>query len=129
MTLSRLRYGVGGGLCGVAWPLWADAADSGRRILSSEASFALFGGVLVVLGLILTLAWVARRLGMAPLGGSGPIRLLGGLSVGTRERILLIEVEGTRLLLGVAPGRVQTLHVVSKTPEFSMAPTLTDPLP
>jgi flagellar biogenesis protein FliO len=30
--------------------------------------------------------------------------------VGARERVVLIEVENTRLLLGVAPGHVRTLH-------------------
>ena len=42
------------------------------------------------------------------------IQVLGGVSLGPRERAVLISVQGQRLLLGVAPGRVQTLHVLGK---------------
>jgi len=34
--------------------------------------------------------------------------------MGTRERVVLLQVGETQLLLGVAPGRVQTLHVLDK---------------
>jgi flagellar protein FliO/FliZ len=37
---------------------------------------------------------------------------LGGASVGARERVVLVEVENTRLLLGVAPGQVRTLYAL-----------------
>ena len=45
---------------------------------------------------------------------AGSLRVLGGLSMGTRERVVLIQVGETQLLLGVAPGRVQTLHVLEE---------------
>ncbi len=113
MITARSVPWLWGGLSGVSCPLWA---ETGQRLVSSETSLALSGGLLVVLGLILALTWAARRLGMMPPGGNGPIKLLGGLSVGTRERVLLIEVDGVRLLLGVAPGRVQALHVLAPLP-------------
>jgi flagellar protein FliO/FliZ len=34
--------------------------------------------------------------------------------VGQRERVVLIQVGSQQLLLGVAPGRVQTLHVLEE---------------
>ncbi|MDX1655207.1 MAG: flagellar biosynthetic protein FliO, partial [Candidatus Competibacteraceae bacterium] len=67
-------------------------------------------GLVLVLGFILGAAWLVRR--FTPLrGGDGAIRLRGGLSLGTRERLVLVEVEGVRLLVGVSPGRLQTLHI------------------
>ena len=36
--------------------------------------------------------------------------MLGGISVGQRERVLLIQVGETQLLIGVAPGSVQRIH-------------------
>ena len=37
------------------------------------------------------------------------MRVLGVLPLGTREKAILIEVAGKQMLLGVAPGRVNTL--------------------
>jgi flagellar protein FliO/FliZ len=69
-------------------------------------------GLLVVVALIVAMSWVMRRLGGLPGTGAGSLRILGGLSMGTRERVVLIQVGDQQLLLGVAPGRVQTLHVL-----------------
>jgi flagellar protein FliO/FliZ len=73
----------------------------------------LFGLALVV-GVILAFAWVLRRLGRVPGASSGVVRILGGASLGPRERVVLIEVGRTQLLVGLAPGRVQTLHVLDE---------------
>jgi len=71
-------------------------------------------GLVVVLALIAGAAWASRRLNRLRLGAAGSgLRVLGGLAVGARERVVLVEVGGTQLLLGVAPGRVQALHVLA----------------
>lgn len=69
-------------------------------------------GLVAVLLLIGGLAWVARNLFRFQPGMSGELRILGGLSMGPRERLVLVKVGGEQLLLGVAPGRIQTLHVL-----------------
>ncbi|MEG7523045.1 MAG: flagellar biosynthetic protein FliO [Chromatiales bacterium] len=43
------------------------------------------------------------------------VTVLGGTSVGPRERVVVVKVDDIRLLLGVAPGRVQTLHVLDQS--------------
>ena len=71
-------------------------------------------GLFAVVFLIVGMAWVMRRMGGMPGTTTGALRVLGGLSMGTRERVVLIQVGETQLLLGVAPGRVQTLHVLDQ---------------
>ena len=71
-------------------------------------------GLFVVLALILALAWMMRRLGGVQGGANSALRILGGLSLGTRERVVLVQVGEQQVLLGVAPGRVQTLHVLEQ---------------
>jgi flagellar protein FliO/FliZ len=68
-------------------------------------------GLGIVLALIYILAFFARRLNGVAYSGKVPMKILGGVSLGTRERAVLVEVGGKHLLLGVAPGRVSTLHV------------------
>jgi flagellar protein FliO/FliZ len=69
-------------------------------------------GLFLVLGLILATAWLARRIGRIQGASGGALRIIGGLSMGARERVVLVQVGDTQLLLGVAPGRIQTLHVL-----------------
>ena len=72
----------------------------------------MFMGLAVVIALILGLAWVLKKYGRLPSNNLVDMKVLGGLSLGTRERAVLIEVENTRLLVGVTPGHIQTLYVL-----------------
>jgi len=74
-------------------------------------------GLVAVLALMLALAWLVRRFVSMPGVGKGQVQVLGGASLGPRERAVVVSVEGQRLLLGVAPGRVQMLHVLGAEPQ------------
>lgn len=66
----------------------------------------------LVVALIGVLALIVRRLPGLGMTRAGELRVLGTIAVGHRERVVLIEAGGSRMLLGVAPGRVQTLHIL-----------------
>jgi flagellar protein FliO/FliZ len=82
--------------------------------LAMTSLWQLTLGMLLVLGLILAMAWLLKRTGRFQMGAGGSLRILGGLSMGARERVVLIQAGDKQLLLGVAPGRVQTLHVLDQ---------------
>ncbi len=46
--------------------------------------------------------------------GSGveKMRIVGGLSLGMREKVILLQVGKKQLVLGVTPGRIDALHVL-----------------
>lgn len=69
-------------------------------------------GLLVVLLLIGAAAWAFKRFGNAHVGAQGRMKIIGGISLGTRERAVLLQVGDQQLVIGVSPGRVQTLHVL-----------------
>ena len=74
-------------------------------------------GLGIVLGLIAVFAWVLRRVsGLRTARGSASLQAEAGLQVGAKERILLVRAGEIHLLIGVAPGRVQTLHVFRNPP-------------
>ena len=83
-------------------------------------------GLLLVLGVMLGLAWLVKRYVQVPGIGKGQVQVLGGASLGSREQAVLLSVEGRRLLVGVAPGRVQTLLVLNEagTPNEAFAEQL-----
>lgn len=73
--------------------------------------------VLLSLGLILggfvALAWLARRY-LPGMGAQGVVKVVGTTAVGARERVVVVEVDGTWLLLGVGGGNVRLLHTLPK---------------
>ena len=80
-----------------------------------------FGGMLqVLLGLGLVLAavagsaWLLRRFSPGQIGAGGAIKVVGGVALGPKERLVLVEIGETWLVLGVAPGQVNTLHTLAK---------------
>lgn len=72
--------------------------------------------LIVVIALILALAWLAKRMPVLGGGaGSNPaLRIVGSLALGPRERVIVIAVGDTQLLLGVGAGGTHTLHTLSE---------------
>jgi flagellar protein FliO/FliZ len=71
-------------------------------------------GLLAVLAVIAAAAWLVRRLAVAPGAPAGAIKVIAGAAVGQRERVVLVEVGGTWLVVGVAPGHVTALHAMPR---------------
>lgn len=88
-------------------------AEAPARKLESPLSgvnvLETFIGLAIVIGVMLALAWLVKRFVQLPGMGRGQVQVLGGVSLGAREKAVLLSVDGRRLLVGVAPGRVQTL--------------------
>ncbi|WP_413741102.1 flagellar biosynthetic protein FliO [Sodalis sp. RH15] len=66
------------------------------------------GGILLV---IIIVAWLVRKLGLAPAAKqSQRLTLQASCSLGPRERVVVVEVEGTWLVLGVTAQNITPLH-------------------
>jgi flagellar protein FliO/FliZ len=63
--------------------------------------------VLVVLGLVAALAWLARRGAFSALRrGSQAVVVETAVPLGERRSLVIVSVEGRRLLLGMTPGQI-----------------------
>ena len=71
-------------------------------------------GWVAVLLLIAGTAWAAKRLGVTHGGSPGLLHVVGSASVGTRERVVMVEVGDSWLVVGVAPGSVNALMTLPK---------------
>ncbi|CAK0767130.1 flagellar protein FliO/FliZ [Gammaproteobacteria bacterium] len=78
--------------------------------------------LMVVLIAIAFAAWLLRH--FTKLGGAmgGALKILGGVSLGGRERVVLMQVGDRQILLGVAPGSVRTLYIVEQPLPISRPP-------
>ncbi|WP_432727130.1 flagellar biosynthetic protein FliO [Variovorax sp. W6] len=81
-------------------------------------------GMAVVVGLIFLCAWLARRFGLQRLGGGHLVKVVSSAAVGQRERVVVVEVADTWLVLGVTPSQVNTLHTLpAQAQPHSAAPS------
>lgn len=116
---------LSGSLLGLPLSVWAgansasipSAAPSGVGSLL-QVLFALA----VVLGLIVAAAWLMRRFSLVPGGSGGQLRVVSGVMVGPRERVVIVEIQEHWLVLGVTHEQVNLLHTLDK-PEGVVVPT------
>jgi flagellar protein FliO/FliZ len=77
-----------------------------------------------IVALIFAAGWLTRSLQSRQFVGGRRLRCVESMSISARERVLLIEADGKRLLVGVGAGGVRALHVYEGT-----APVETTPAP
>src|SRR5690554_4546978 len=64
----------------------------------------------LVIAVILLGTALLRRWGPENRAAGGHLRVVGSAALGSRERVVIVEVEGTWLVLGVGGGQVNKLH-------------------
>jgi flagellar biosynthetic protein FliO len=66
--------------------------------------------LIAVVGIILGLAWMTRRMQVMRGASGSELKVRATLAVGLKERVVLIEVRGEPMLIGVAPGQITLLQ-------------------
>ncbi|HYM33907.1 MAG TPA: flagellar biosynthetic protein FliO, partial [Steroidobacteraceae bacterium] len=92
------------------------AAPSGAQtaVTSGAGSMAQATLALVlVLAAVFAAAWGLKRLRKFGGAGSAGIEVISQAALGTKERAVLLKVSGAHVLVGVAPGQVNLLHVLA----------------
>ena len=82
--------------------------------ISSPYLMKLTGGLVLIVAVIFVLAWLVKRFNLNQQAGSGLIRVIAGLSIGTRDRIVLLQVGEEQILLGLTPGRIEKLRTLAE---------------
>lgn len=103
-------------------PLLASAQQAARPVytpppaaISSGSVLQVIFSLLLVLAAVALVAWILKRANLPQHGAGSLLKVIGGVAVGQRERIVLVEVNDTWLVVGVAPGQVSTLHTMPKS--------------
>jgi len=104
------------------WSFLALAADPVRPVpipppataVSSGSIVQVIFSLLFVLAAIALVAWILKRINLPQNAAGSALKVVSGVAVGQRERIVLVEVNDTWLVVGVAPGQVTALHTMPK---------------
>jgi flagellar protein FliO/FliZ len=79
----------------------------------SVMNLALLGktalALAVVLGCVLVFGWLARRMGTRSLVPGKQLRVVSSTGLGQREKVVIVEVRGQWLVLGVTAQQVTAL--------------------
>ena len=115
---SRFRYrflhaGISFAL--LVFPLLAHAQQEPAASLRSTMLSMIVPLVLVVGSMILALVFVRRRFGIV--SGDGPMRIRQILAVGPRERIVLLDVDGDSVIVGVTTTQVTRIALIARARE------------
>ena len=117
----KVSHGLPGLLCVLCAPLAASAQQAARpaftpppAAITSGSILQIIFSLLLVLAAVALVAWILKRINLPQHGSGNLLKVISGVAVGQRERVVLLEINDTWLVVGVAPGMVQTLHTLPK---------------
>ncbi|MBT8085374.1 MAG: flagellar biosynthetic protein FliO [Woeseia sp.] len=99
------------------------AAEAGAAPVGPGDLLNVGTGLVLVVGAILLCGWLYTRTQSLRGGSSGMIRIIASQPLGTKERVVLLQVANQQLLVGMTSSQVQTLHVFEKPLEVDETPT------
>lgn len=85
---------------------FSDSSTTSHMMLQAGLSLG------VILILILVCSWLAKRTMGLQSRDNKALKVSAALNLGTKERIMIIDVGTQQILVGVCPGRIQMLHVL-----------------
>jgi len=105
----KLAAAIAGTLPVAAVTLPAAAQEQVANPLAQLPSMGL--SLALVLALIVAAAWLLRRSPWGALArASGQLKIVATLPLGPKERLVLVEAGGQRVLLGVGPAGIFPIH-------------------
>lgn len=120
VRVSSLYFWLTGALAGSAAGLANAAGPAPATAPALPAGSGLFQIVFalgLVIALMLALAWLFRRIGPIRSGNRIPMKMISGLQLGTRERVVVVEVDQQWLILGVTAHNISHLGSLPKQDE------------
>ncbi|WP_374334696.1 flagellar biosynthetic protein FliO [Leeia sp.] len=106
MTASVLRRWAA---LGLTMPVMVMAAPGSAAPLSFGYFFQVLISLVLVLALLFGTLLLMKRFSHGMPGRLSPLKMVGGLALGTRERVVVVELGDRWLVLGVTAQSVQLL--------------------
>lgn len=94
--------------------LAAETAPATSNGISASSYVQALLALLLIVAVLIGTAWLARKVSGGRMFGQGGMKVVGGIALGPRERLVLVEVGETWLVIGIVPGQIRTLHHLPK---------------
>jgi len=96
------------------FPLTVTAETISASPVNASALLQTIFGLIMVLAIIVFLGWLLKRSKYFHATHHGQLKVLGAISLGAREKAVLIQVGEQQILLGVTSQQINTLHTLSE---------------
>ncbi len=84
------------------------------KVVTSDHVMSWALGLIIVIALFFACIWLMRKMGALPENSKQKMRGIAGLSLGGREKVMLVQVGEKQIVLGVSPGRINNLLVLEE---------------
>jgi len=98
-------------LLGICAPAFANEQAGAS---STGGLFQVLLVLFVVLGLMVAAAWVLRKFNATGTTSGSAIKIIGGVAVGSRERIMVVEVADQWIVVGITATSISALSTMPK---------------
>lgn len=88
----------------------AIAAETTSSEISSSVYLQAFLSLIFILGILFFATWILRKVSGGKGFGNQKIKVIGGVALSPREKIVLLQISDECLVIGVVPGQIRTLH-------------------
>lgn len=99
---------------GVVDPPVTTKMGATNEIFNAGYAFEMLGALVLVVLCFFVVVVLVKRINGKPFGARNPIQLVSSVGVGPREKVILLQVGETQLLLGSTPNNIRTLHTFSE---------------
>lgn len=104
----------------------ATAAET-ANISPSTGLLQIFLGLIAVLMLMAFAAWFFKKIGPITSATKVSVKVVGGVSVGNREKIMVIEIADQWIVVGVTANQINTLSTMPKQEQLTVETSSTIP--
>ena len=94
-------------------PAFAEV-EVGKHVASNLNPLAMIASLLLVLGLIVVLAFVLKKLNITPMPQRKGIKVITSLHLSGKEKLVVVQVGEKQLLLGVTAQQINLLETLEK---------------
>ena len=94
-----------------------DTKTATKPAVSDGAIGKMFVGLGGVLALIFACSWMLKRFNINKFGMTNSLSISGVLPIGAKEKVVVVDIEGTRLVLGVTATSITKLHTLDVVEE------------
>ena len=94
--------------------LCAAEVGAGTTVVGPSEIINTALSLLLIVGAIMALAWLLNRLQGGRSSSGGLINVVASHALGAKERLLLVDVGGRQIVVGVTASQISTLHVLDE---------------
>ncbi len=110
MTRAASVVGSAAAIAAFAPALATAAAPAGAATGFAQVAASL----LLIVGVIVALAWLATRLRLTPRAASSGLKVIADVAVGPKERVVLLKVGDAQALVGVGADGIRSLALLDR---------------